>query len=258
MILERVYELASPELSDRKIKEVRVGLGLMAVELDNGLLGVTYVLNNEIKHSCAALSQAGSLIGMPAEEIAQWAVQGKNVICRAIGLAVLNSVAEFEKLEQPSNPQGADAVFAVEIKPEDTIGIIGHIGPVISRLQEKKNQMLIFERDESMGENTYPESAQPDLLRKCQVVFVTSSTLINRTLENLLKHCASAREIVMVGSSTPLYPEAFARSGVTVLSGTRWLSSNREDILTGVSQCAGMKQLIRYGQKISVRVCLHS
>jgi len=254
MILERIYELARPGLSDRRVKDVRIGLGLMALELDGGLVGVTYVLSNEITHACAALPQAGSLVGMRAEEIAQWAVQGKNVICSALGLAALNSVAEFDKLEQYSNPQGADAVFAVDIKPEDTIGIIGHIGPVVSRLQDKKNQMLIFERDENMGDDTYPESAQPELLPKCQVVFVTSSTLINGTLENLLKYCTSARDIVMVGSSTPLYPQAFTGTGVTVLSGTRWLSSNRENILMGVGQCAGIKQLMKYGQKISVKV----
>ncbi|MDD3168036.1 MAG: DUF364 domain-containing protein [Eubacteriales bacterium] len=254
MILERVYELAKPCFQNRKVKDIRVGLGLMALELSDGLVGVTYVLNSEIKHTCEAIPQAGSLTGMPADEIAQWAVQGKNVITGAMGLAVLNAVAEFDKLEQYSNPQGADAVFSVDIEPEDTIGIIGRIGPVISRLQEKKNRMLIFERDESKGENIYPESAQPELLPKCQVVFVTSSTLINGTLEDLLKYCINARDIVMVGSSTPLYPEAFSGTGVTVLSGTRWLSSNSEKILEGVSQCAGIKQLMKYGQKISVRV----
>ena len=58
----------------------------------------------------------------------------------------------------------------------------------------------------------------------------------------------------MVGSSTPLYPEAFKGTGITVLAGTRWLPTNREHILAGVSQGAGMKQLIRFGEKMSVRV----
>ncbi len=254
MILERIFELAKPKLSGRTIKDIRIGLGLMAVELDNGFVGVTYVLSNEIKHTCAVLPQAGNLSEIPAEEIAQWALQDKNVIRSALGLAVLNSVAEYQKLEQCDSSQGADAFFSVEIQPEDTIGIIGHIGPIITRLGDKKNKILIFERNENMGENTYPESMQPELLPKCQVVFVTSSTIINGTLENLLNYCTGAREIVMVGSSTPLYPEAFSGTGVTVLSGTRWLTENKEEILTGISQCAGMKQLIQYGQKLSVKV----
>ena len=86
------------------------------------------------------------------------------------------------------------------------------------------------------------------------MVFVSGTSLINGTLETLLGYCAKAREIVMVGSSTPLYPDAFRDTRVTVLSGTRWLSSRREAILTAISQCAGMRELIRYGQKMSVRV----
>ena len=203
MILERVYDLAKQRLAGRNIHDVRIGLGLMAVELDNNLVGVTYVLSNEIKHTCALLPQAGSLVGMKAEDIALWAVEGKNVIHNALGLAVLNSIADFENLEQINSSRDADAVFSVDIRPEDTIGIVGHIGPVINRLEGRKNRLFIFERDESMSTaETYPESTQSDLLPKCQVVFITSSTLINGTLEPLLTYCTDARDIVMVGSST--------------------------------------------------------
>lgn len=254
MIIERIYDSAEPRLIGRKIKEVRIGLELMAVELDNGAIGVTYVLRKEINHACMALNQAGSFIGMSAEEIAKLALKGQDVISTAMGLAVLNSAAEFDKLEQMNNPQGADAVFSVEIKDTDKIGIIGHIGPVINRLKGKEDRMFIFERGENFNDKIYPESAQPRLLPECQVVFITSSTLINGTLENILNYCTNARDVVMVGSSTPIYPEAFSGSGVTVLSGTRWLPSNRDGILESISQCAGMKQLIKYGQKISVKV----
>ncbi len=254
MILENVYTLALPRLTGKKIKEVRVGLALMGVELDDGSIGVTYVLRKEIDDVCASLPQSGTIVGMPAEEIAKWALQGKGVIAKAMGLAVLNSVADFDNLEQDNNPDDPDAVFSVEIRPADTIGIIGHIGPVISRLNGKVNRMIIFERGETTTSRIYPESAQPELLPECQVVFITSASLINGTLENLLDYCTNARDVVMVGSSTPLYPNAFKGTNVTVLAGTRWLSSNRDAIFTEISQCAGMKQLIKYGQKISIFV----
>lgn len=254
MILERVYDLALPRLAGKKIREVRVGLELMAVELDNCSIGVTYVLRKETGHVCLALPQAGSLIGTPAEEIAGWALQGKNVIAVAMGLAVLNSVAEFDKLERANNPYGADAIFAAEIQPTDTIGIVGHIGPLIANLTGKVKRLFIFERGESAAGQIYPETAQPEILPECQVVFISSTSLINGTLDTLLNYCTKARDVVMVGSSTPLYPDAFSGSRVTVLSGTRWLPSNRDAILTGISQCAGMQQLIKYGQKMSARV----
>lgn len=252
MILERVCDSAQPALAGRKVREVRVGLELMAVELDDGSIGVTYVLRKETVHACMAVPQAGSLVGMDAKEMAAWALQGGSVITAAMGLAVLNCVAGFDKLERIENPGGADAVFSAEIHPGDTVGIVGHIGPVISRVKGKVRRLIIFERGE--GHAVHPESDQPELLPECDVVFITSSSLINGTLENLLPYCTKARDVVMVGSSTPLYPEAFCGSNVTVLSGTRWPAKNRDAILANIAQCGGMKQLIRYGEKLSVRV----
>ncbi len=254
MIIERVYELALPALAGKKIKEARIGLSLMAVELDNGSIGVTYVLRNEVKDACTALPNAGKIAGMPAEEAAKWALQGRSVIASALGLAVLNAVADFDQLTQDEQADDSDAVFSVNVLPEDTVGVIGHIGPVISRLRGKVKKIMVFERGETLSDGEYPESLQNELLPECQLVFVTSATMINGTLENLLNHCANARDVVMVGSSTPLYPQAFRETKVSVLAGTRWLPSNRDAIFEGISQCAGMKQMIRYGEKISIRV----
>ena len=76
MILENVYKLALPRHAGKKVKKVIVGLALMGVELDNGSIGVTYVLRKEIDDVCASLPQSGTIVGMPAEEIAKWALQG--------------------------------------------------------------------------------------------------------------------------------------------------------------------------------------
>lgn len=85
-------------------------------------------------------------------------------------------------------------------------------------------------------------------------MFVTGATVINGSLEKVLSYCKKARDIVIVGSSTPLYSKAFLGSGVTVLAGTRWLPEKGQEILTGVSQSAGMQQLIVYGEKVSLAV----
>ena len=261
MIMERIYDLALPRLSGKRIKEVRIGISLMVVELDDGSIGVTYVLRDEIDHVCSAIPQDTKIVGMPAEEVAKWALQHDNVISSALGLAVLNAVAPFEQIEAEHNQQGItdthndfDAVFSVEIQPEDTIGVIGHIGPVIMRLTGKVKRMIVFERGEKIAPPDFPESKQPELLPQCQVVFVTSASLINGTLENLLKYCQNARDIVMVGSSTPMYPLAFSGTKVTVLAGTKWLSEYREGILTDISLCAGIKQMMKYGQKVTAKI----
>lgn len=254
MFLQRIYDLALPRLAGKKVKEVRIGLGLMAVALDDRSLGVTYVLRKEAPHTCAVLPESADLVGMSAVEMARWGVEGENVITTAMGLAVQNSAADFVQLKKGDGSRESDAAMAVDIRPTDTIGMIGRIGPLISGLKGQARNLLIFERGENVIGEIYPESAESELLPTCQVVFISSTSLINRTLENVLSYCSAARDVIMVGSSTPLYPEAFRGSKVTVLSGTRWLPANGEAILSGISQCLGIRQLIQCGQKISVRI----
>lgn len=255
MILKNVLKSASGRLRGKKIKDVRIGLGLMAVELDDGSIGVTYVLRDDIGDCCTAFSRGGNLIGTPATRVARWAVEGKDVLSVAMGMAVMNSAADFGRLERIDARGEADAVFSVGVRPSETVGVIGHIGPVIAGLKGRVKKIYVFERGEDVPPGIRPESDEPKLLPKCKVVFISSTSLINDTLESrVLGHCTGARDIVMVGTSTPLYPDAFAGSGVTVLAGTRWLPAHGKEILEGVSQGAGIRELIEYGEKISVRV----
>ncbi len=253
MILQRVYDLARPRLAGKRITEVRVGLNFLGVELDDGALGIAYVLREDVGSGCTALPHAGRLAGMAAEEIAAWAPEKRNVVAVAMGLAVMNAAAEFGASGR-DNGQNEDAALAVATVPGDTVGVVGHIGPLIAGLKGKVRRLLVFERGKGVAGDVYPETAEPQLLPECQVVFASSTSLINGTLDNLLGYCANARDVVMVGASTPMYPAAFRGTGVTVLSGTKWLPANRDAIFTGISQCAGMMQLIGYGQKVSARV----
>lgn len=254
MILEKIYQLALPKLKGKKIKDVTIGLALMAVELDDGSIGVTYVLRKETDDICTAIPRGKSIVGRNAEEVAIWAVENKNVISSALGLAVLNSVAEFDEFINDGEDKDSDAAFSIKVTDEDTVGIIGNIGPVVSNLRGKVKEMFIFERGDKSENGLYPENRQSELLPECQVVFITSSTLINGTFEKILSYCTNTREIVMVGSSTPIYPEAFKDSRVTVLAGTKWLPENKDAIFTDISQCAGMRQLIKCGKKVSAKV----
>lgn len=254
MIIEKVFQEGNVYLKDRTIKDLRIGLELLALQLDDDSLGVTYVLKNELEHSCGASPFSGKYIGMSALELAEQIFHGPNVLTTALAIAALNAVAPPIPEALLQKEGNRDAVFSVDVDSKDTVGVVGHIGPVIRRLKDHPGAMHIFERDLSKGDNLNNEEKQASLLPQCDIVFVTGATIINGSLENVLSYCRKAREVVLVGSSAPLYPQAFAGSGLTVIAGTRWLPENGQEILTGVSQSAGMQQLIRLGEKLSLSV----
>ena len=88
--------------------------------------------------------------------------------------------------------------------------------------------MHIFERRLASESEELPESAAAETLPQCHVVILSATTLLNRTLDDLLACCRNAREIAIVGPSTPLLPAVFADGGVTLLSGVQVVNGERE------------------------------
>ena len=93
-----------------------------------------------------------------------------------------------------------------------------------------------------------------DLLPKCQVVILSATTLLNHTVDDLLGCCGSAREIALLGPSTPFLPKVFSRHGVTMLSGLQVVDAPR--VLRIVSEGGGTRQFGRAVRKLSFRSML--
>jgi uncharacterized protein (DUF4213/DUF364 family) len=68
----------------------------------------------------------------------------------------------------------------------------------------------------------------------------------------LLRAAARCREVVMLGPSTPLVPEAFAFTPVTWLSGV--VVTSPPDLLRVVSEGGGTRDFGPYVRRVSVRV----
>lgn len=47
-------------------------------------------------------------------------------------------------------------------------------------------------------------SQAAEMLPQCQVVILSATTLLNRTVDDLLDLCRNARELAILGPSTPL------------------------------------------------------
>ena len=83
-----------------------------------------------------------------------------------------------------------------------TVGLVGHMhGP--AGLREQAREIYVLERDPRPGD--YPDSACELLLPRCDLVIITGSSLINKTLPRLLSLCRNAYTI-LTGPSVPLCP----------------------------------------------------
>lgn len=248
VMLQKVYDHAVLNLRGKKVKDLCIGLELLAMELDSGEIGVAYVLKNEISCGCESLPEQGDISGMDAQELAAQMLQGDNPLSNAVGIALCNAVVDYSALSS----EVLDAADVFSIQPGDIVGMIGNIKPVAKQLKPKVKRMIIFDRGNPEG--VYSEEQQVELLPQCDLIVITSSSLLNGTFSRVISYCQQAREIVLTGATTPLYPEAFQGTGVTVLAGSRWFPQYKKEIFTRISQGGCLRQIMQYGEKVALRL----
>lgn len=247
--MESVLSAARNDLAGRTIEDLTVGISLISVQLSDGRVGVAYVVREHLPAGCSVFDYVPDSIGRPAEEIAAWTLAGNDDLQRGVGLAVLSAAAQGQPLE---NDQRAEVPFGLSITKQDTVGMVGYIPPVADPIIERCGKMVIFDEGLSrMGGNVLLSSMeeQPKLLPECDVVLLSGSSAANGTLDSLLTLCAKAREVVLLGSSTPMFPRGFAGTPVTRLAGSVWDNERKDELFRAVSLAGGIMQTRRFMRK---------
>ena len=161
---------------------------------------------------------AGTISGMPVRTLAQ-RIKSWNNLDAALGLAAINSVinapATVERNFAPAQLHPDGNVF--ETMHEELRGrkvaLIGHFRGLepLSEICE----LTILERTPCPGD--LPDPACEYVLASQDTIFITATTLINKTLPRLLQLSRHAC-VILTGPSAPLAP-LFFNHGVSYLAG---------------------------------------
>lgn len=195
-------------------EDVRIGLGYTAVKLANGRTGVAYTFREPSFSGCSVFFGIRPLAGRPLSDLLAF-LDSSDRIESAVGLAAANAAANVT----PKHALPGDVLEGVQLLPSDRVAMIGFFGPLIPHLKERVHDLEIFEEDPDMDANTRPASEAPERLMRCNVAFITATTIVNNTIDALLDAARNCRAVVVLGSSTPLLPEVFGDTPVTCLSG---------------------------------------
>jgi hypothetical protein len=246
MIADELVECVRKKAQRRTAEDVRIGLGYTAVRLDDGSCGLTFTFRDEAAECCSVLREAGSMAGRRAIELAEW-VRSPEAIPAAVGLATVNAL-----IPEPVGAREADVARILQAGPDDVVGMVGYFAPLVDELRNRTKALHIFERRAHGEAELLPDWETVRILPECSVVILSATALINRTMDDLLERCTTAREIAIVGPSTPLLPRVFAKRRVTLLSGVRVVDAER--VLSVVSEGGGTRQFGRAVQKLCLRI----
>ena len=219
LIVKRIVEASKPYLEGKTVEDIVIGISLISCQLSDGTVGVSYVLRHGLPPSCSAFAYAKAAIGRPAEEIAAWLMEKDDNVGRSIGSAVLSAASQQIDIPDDDDP---DKMFGISFNADDTVGMIGLIGPVAMNLQKRVKEVLVFDESVSaFGGNVsiLPMEKQAEILPGCTKMIISGTSTINGSIDGLLEMCKNATEIALVGSSTPMIPEGWKDTNVTSLSG---------------------------------------
>lgn len=258
MIIEDLLRSVEGALLQRRVEDIRVGLGYTAVRLDDGSCGLAATMRDEISACCTLLERAGALSDQRADSLAELALSPDSLEA-TLGVATINAILGSRALEGESTE--SDIVRDLAITERDSVGMIGYFGPLIGPIRKSCRELYIFERrlpafEAAVGGNLlgdalriYPDWAAELLLPKCDAVLISGTTVINKTLDHLLALCRG--RVALVGPTVPL-SEIFARYGVSFLFGSRVRDPER--VLRIVSEGGGTTTFGAAVSKVAVRL----
>ncbi len=237
MLVRKLIDLAK-KAPQSEVIDIRVGLFYTAVMLDDGRCGVaatSRVLVTPRKRG------AEDLRFKPSHEMLEL-LMSPDPVLSAIGMATLNAVI---------SPQGdvveGDLLELIEVNPEDTVGMIGYFGPFVEKLTGRVKKLYVFERGDRI-EHVYPDWSEPLILPKCDIVIITGTTFVNKTIDYVLESARNARKIAIAGPTTPVHP--FLLNYVHILSGIEILDGKK--VVEIVSQGGGTKAIMEVARKINL------
>jgi uncharacterized protein (DUF4213/DUF364 family) len=184
--------------------------------------------------------QAGQLHTLSARELASMATSSQPTRA-SIGVAALNALIA-PQTERWRDVNAEDVI--AERGAGKTVALIGSF-PFIKRLRGRVGTLHVLERNPGNGE--LPADAAPEILPQADVIAITSMTLANHTLDELLSLRNPAATVLLLGPSTPLTPVLFEH-GIDLLSGS--FVADLDSVLKAIKQGANFRQVHRAGVRL--------
>lgn len=197
---------------DAPIKEVCIGPFWTAVVSRRCGLSSTLLGFEEEQITGPPIKEAGLLKQNTALELKQY-LKSNSFLERSVGLASLNSLINFDsELASEINAAEVLAKFGRDKK----VCVVGHF-PFINKLREQVGKLWVLEKSPRLGD--LPAHEAERIVPEADVIAITSTALLNGTMNSLLNLRRKGTLTMVLGPSTPISPVWFDY-GVHLVSGT--------------------------------------
>jgi uncharacterized protein (DUF4213/DUF364 family) len=234
-IAERLYRHLLERSRQYAVEDVRIGASYVAVVLEGGFVGVAARLKEAVGAEIEPSRVHGRFTGRPVDTLLDRLVGGTGAVDRALGLAAANAL-----IHPAIPPQEEDTIGLMNLRPGERVAMVGLFRPIVARIAGTGANLEVVEIDTG-------EAKRREVLEACDVAIITATTLLNRTLEEILNELGHPRHVALIGPSTPLCEEIVRETPVTHLGGAAVADADR--LLRVVSEGGGtpaMRPCLRF------------
>ncbi len=244
-LMNQRFEQLLTEIEAGQILDVSIGLHwtLVTAQVGESIrsgLATTLTSSGHHHRDWPDVRQPGQLQTLPAAELAALC-NAFSPVERSVGLAAINALL-------PRMPGRWIEINAEELiaqaGADKTVAMVGHF-PFTQRLRQRVGALHVLEL-EPRGDDL-PAARAPDIIPRADVLAITSLTLLNRTLPELLALRKKDALVLLMGPSTPMSATLF-QWGIDILSGA--VVTQREKVRAGLCQGAGFRQLHKMGVRL--------
>ena len=243
MILnENLYNLFCKQAEKVKVDLLCLGLGYTVAVTSDGGIGIAYTYFAD-KKSCMVLNEAIDYEGRPAIALLE-KIKSERPIERSMALALVNALNYQHALQLPEDENNEIMFEQFKITKGTKVAMVGYFGPLIKRFEQREAVLDILDQSRGLGRM---EDFYKKLKNWADVLFLTSTSILNNSTEEILANVQDNVQTLMLGPSTPMVAGAFDHLTVHMLAGTVPLDS--ENIIKAVRHGMGTPVLHRFSRK---------
>ena len=228
-----VKQKLGAEFEQLTVDRVAVGLFFTGVKLSNGAGGVSYTPVKDIPQAVCCPSSSARIFdpvkinSMPAAEVLT-ALSSREPIKIAIAIATLNALSsicwERGLTDNYRIQESIDAVDVVRMPAEKSVAVIGAFVPILRKLKARGGRWWVIEQDpqtlkDDEMDHFIAADQSTETVSAADVLIVTGVTLVNHTLDPILKAARPDAEIAVIGPTASMLPDALFARGVRVVGG---------------------------------------
>jgi uncharacterized protein (DUF4213/DUF364 family) len=231
--IQYVMDTQKNLLASERIERLVIGVFFTAVQLSGGACGLA-------KSELTGKSTYAVGYGRHKGEFAPGQLKGRSILdvllrvddhpfSDSIRLAVLNAVST-QMIAQGGYTveRGRDPIEWVDASAGKRVTLVGAFSSYMDKLSETLCTLRVLELDVDAFPERHrhlyvPAERAAEILPDSDTVVLTGSTLVNRTLDDLLALLPPRAFTIMVGPSVGLFPNVLFRRGIRLIGTIRVL-----------------------------------